>query len=131
MSQTKKIVALKNKLLKQWELSKWKVRKQYDSIVDKRTCISIQDVGDALHKYSTFGIDLNDEQESVWGDKLNGALTTLNKEEMLIVRRRFFEATSLEAIANECGHFGDHKWSTRRIEQILNKLRDSLNSRTP
>ena len=56
-------------------------------------------------------------------EALNSALATLTEEEMQVVTKRYWEAKSLEIIANEMGHLGHHEWTTRKIEGILEKLK--------
>lgn len=116
MSQTKKILD-KLALQSQRVLEKIKGPKEPRESSNKEVEI-------LLYQYSTQEPKHHFSEEKL--EQIHLAFCTLNEEEMQIITKRYWEAKSLEVIGNELGHLQDHKWATRRIEEILRKLSKTL-----
>lgn len=59
-------------------------------------------------------------------ERLDDALSKLTPQQMQILTARFWQAKSLSVIANEHGHYLDHKWATNEIDKILRILSREL-----
>ena len=126
MAEAKKklrIEQIKEKLCKQFEKSKWKVKKQTELIFGSRQTVTIEDIDGYLYKYAIFGVEREDEQTCVLFEKLDEAISHLDPEDMEIIKARYWRAESFEIIANNLGHLGDRNWAYRRLQHILEKIR--------
>jgi len=84
--------------------------------------ITNQEIQVALYQYSTSEPSHNEygEKDLEW---LHKRLVKLNKEDMSIITKRFWEAKSYAIIGNELGHPHDPKWAYRRLNEVYNKIR--------
>ena len=116
MSQT-------DKILRKLALQSSRVLKKIVGLKSQRE-MSNEEVEILLYNYSTQDFREQIPEEKL--EKLHEALASLSEEEMVVIKGRYWEAKSLVVIANELGHYHDHKWTTRKLSDILGRLKDYL-----
>lgn len=86
--------------------------------------ITNEEIEIALYQYSSSGNVKNEYGDEMF-EWLHERLCLLSQEQMDILKKRYWEASSFAIIGNEMGHFHDPKWAQRKLDEILRILREN------